>query len=127
MPSTNYRPEHNAPSERVLGPRSTAATDPMMASARRANVGAAIELDAQRRRSEYARNGSVAPEPSCECSRAVERLEAALYLVYRMVDDVDDLARLALERLDLSRRLVDWLRRATGSSLASNRETGRDA
>jgi len=87
-------------SEAVLGARSTPENDPIFAAVKRANVGATIELEAQRRRQDYARETASRREVLCDCSAAIERLEAALFVVYRMVDDVDDLAREALERLD---------------------------
>jgi len=48
-----------------------------------ANVGAKIELEAQRRRDAYAEETSRRREVPYNCSAAIERLEAAMYVLFR--------------------------------------------
>jgi hypothetical protein len=63
--------------------------------ARRVNVGARVELEAARRRAAYQERSR-----ECDCDARLERLEAAVNFVFRVADDAEDLARLALERQD---------------------------
>jgi hypothetical protein len=63
--------------------------------ARRVNVGVAVELEAQRRRAAYQERSR-----DCDCDSRFEALEAALFAVWKVADEAEDLARFALERLD---------------------------
>jgi hypothetical protein len=69
-----------------------------MAAARAARVGARIELEAQRRRRSYTREVSRARD--CDCDARFEKLEAALYIVFRLADEAWDIGALAVERHD---------------------------